>query len=158
MTEWIGPKDLLESASSLMVALEGASAEIGPLRVAESAARVAEKKAEDELADARTMATVEVAAYLGGLVDPKTGRSNKEYTQLHIDKELMGHGEYQKAVQRFYAAKSSAGMALVALKNAADRFVAIRAAANLVAAMLYFLAEKPAIAVRSEEEHDADTD
>lgn len=156
--EFIGPKDLLESATGLIVALHSCVDELEKLRTEDLLTRSAAKVGDDMLADARTMATLEIGVYLGNLVDPNTGKSNKDYTALHIEKELASHGQYQAAKVGWFSAHAKADAATNAYKSCADRFTAIRNASNLTAAMLYYLAERPAIVVASDEKEETNAD
>jgi len=144
--EFIGPQDLLESASSFIISLKEVSEQISSLRYEEASKRQLSKKVGDELSFALVNATIEISTFIGNPIDPATQKSNKDYTKLKIDKELMSHGGYQKACTAFAEAEASHIQAQVALRNAMDTFVAVRGGANIVTAMMYFLTDnRPAV-------------
>ncbi len=144
--EFIGPQDLLESGSSFILSLKEVSEQISSLRYAEAEKRQLSRKAGEELSFALVEATLEISAFIGNPIDPATGKSNKDYTKLKIDNELMGHGKYQAAANAFAAAEAEHIQSQVALRNSMDTFVAVRGGANIVTAMLYFLTDnRPAV-------------
>lgn len=144
--EFIGPQDLLESASSFIISLKEVSEEISSLRYEEASKRLLSRKVGEELSFALVSATLEISAFIGNPIDPATQKSNKDYTKLKVDKELMSHGDYQKAAMAFAEAEASHAQTQVELRNKMDTFVAVRGGANIVTAMLYFLTDnRPAI-------------
>lgn len=144
--EFIGPQDLLESASSFIISLKEVSEQISSLRYEEASQRQLAKKAGEELSFALVAATLEISAYIGNPIDPATQKSNKDYTKLKVDNELVSHGNYQKAATAFAEAEASHIQTQVALRNAMDTFVAVRGGANIVTAMMYFLTDnRPAV-------------
>lgn len=139
--EFIGPKDLLESAQMMITALYEQADAITSLRVQEAESKLNSKRAGENLAFALADASIEISAWLGSPVDPATGKSNKDYTAKLLERELRNHGKYQEAANLFADAEADHVHKQVALRNAMDTFTAIRGAQNLVAAMLYFLTD-----------------
>lgn len=151
--ELIGPKELLESGSSFITTLYETSQDIINKRLKEAELRLIAKQKQDDLSFALTDATLEISAFMGAVIDPSTGKSNKDYTALKTRKELDGHGIYKEAETAYLEANSAHAMAQAELRNSMDVFTAVRGGANIVAAMLYFLSDnRPAIVVKESSE------
>lgn len=130
--------DLRLETEGVIARLDELSALLSTRRTEETQARIAHEKAKESMAKVHRDRIIELSPDLAGTVDPKTGKSNKEYTEMVMHRALEQDVDYVRELQNLWETQEAQALAQTASVNVADELGVTRTKARLLAALLEF--------------------
>jgi hypothetical protein len=107
-------------------------------RIIEVKARIAHEKAKEDMAIMHRNKVLELSSQLTDVVDPKTGKSNKEFSEMVLHSMMEQDPEYVTALQKMWETQEAQLLAQTESVNVADQLGTTRTAARLLCALLEF--------------------
>lgn len=114
------------------------SSRLSEFRGREVKCRINFERAKVELAAATSHKTIELShlPHLAGAIDPKTGKSNADFSKFLLDEEMRNDDEFRIQIVQFYEAQESYYEAQNDMLDVAEQLSVAKSQARLVAAIL----------------------
>jgi len=133
--------DVKAQAHTLVKEIDTLLKRLEKARTEELEMRIGFEKKERETTDLGRDKIIALSQEMQDLKDPKTGKSNKEWSQFVIDKQLSEDVEYVEAMAGYYQYQQAHIEAQAKVILWAEKIGLVRAQANLLTAILKYIAD-----------------
>jgi len=130
--------DLKAEAEGIYARLKELTKIMSQKRTDEVKARIAHEQAKETMAKVHRDRVLELSPEIANIVDPKTGKSNKDYSEMVLHSMLEQDPDYVTALQKMWETQEAMAIAQTESVNIADELGTTRTAARLLCALLEF--------------------
>ena len=99
-------------------------------------AKIRFERLNHEMVDYVRARTLEVVRNMGEIVDPRTKKSNVEFSKMVTDERVQSNDEFQRKITELREAQAEVYMTEVTLGDLSEELGSLRVSANLIGAYL----------------------